>query len=117
MASDSEIGIGFVGAGWMGTTLMQRIIEHENGEIIALHQRSEKNARETLLNLGLSQDLYCKEYSEMLENPNVHAVFLCSPNSSHGPQSIAAMNADKHVFCEKPCSTSYSDYQLSLIHI
>ena len=69
MASESKIGIGFVGAGWMGTTLMQRIIEHENGEIIALHQRSEKNARETLLNLGLSQDLYCKDYSEMLGNP------------------------------------------------
>ena len=110
MASDSKIGIGFVGAGWMGTTLMQRIIEHQNSEIIALHQRSEKNARESLLNLGLSQDLYIKDYSEMLSNPEIDAVFLCSPNSSHGPQSIAALNANKHIFCEKPCSTSYSDY-------
>ena len=64
MTSNSKIGIGFVGAGWMGTTLMQRIIEHQNGEIIALHQRSEKNARESLLNLGLSQELYCKDYSD-----------------------------------------------------
>ena len=50
---NKKIGIGFVGAGWMGSTLIQRIIESDDTELLALHQRSQKRAEETLKNLGL----------------------------------------------------------------
>ena len=49
---NKKIGIGFVGAGWMGSTLIQRIIESDDTELLALHQRSQKRAEETLKNLG-----------------------------------------------------------------
>ena len=42
--SDQPTRIGFVGAGWMGTTLMQRLNEHPHAEVIALHQRSREKA-------------------------------------------------------------------------
>ncbi|MCH1506374.1 MAG: Gfo/Idh/MocA family oxidoreductase [Verrucomicrobiales bacterium] len=109
--SDQPTRIGFVGAGWMGTTLMQRLNEHPHAEVIALHQRSREKALASLKQVGLLESLYFSDYDEMLAMPEVDAVFLCSPNSAHGPQSIAALEAGKHVFCEKPCATTYADFE------
>ncbi|MFT4640097.1 MAG: putative dehydrogenase [Verrucomicrobiales bacterium] len=103
--------IGFVGAGWMGATLMQRILEHPDATVVALHQRSRDKANAALQQAGLPDSFYCEDYAAMLANPEVDAVFLCSPNSSHGPQSIAALKAGKHVFCEKPCATTFADFE------
>jgi predicted dehydrogenase len=104
-------GIGFVGAGWMGATLMQRIVEHPDVSVVALHQRSRDKAVAALSQAGLPESHYYEDYAKMLSNPGVDAVFLCSPNSSHGPQSIAALEAGKHVFCEKPCATTFADFE------
>ncbi|MGC6564929.1 MAG: Gfo/Idh/MocA family protein [Akkermansiaceae bacterium] len=112
--SQSPLRVGFVGAGWMGATLMQRLHEHPDAEVVALHQRSREKAVEALEKVGLPGSIFCESYEEMLALPEVEAVFLCSPNSSHGPQSIAAMKAGKHVFCEKPCSTTYGDFEKQL---
>jgi len=63
-----------------------------------------------LADLGLPEDLLVDDYERLLENPDVDAVFICNPNVHHGPQSIAAMEAGKHVFCEKPCSITFGDF-------
>jgi myo-inositol 2-dehydrogenase/D-chiro-inositol 1-dehydrogenase len=47
-----------------------------------------------------------KSYSEMLQHPALQAVVIASITSVHAEQAIAAINADKHVLCEKPLSTS-----------
>ncbi len=109
--SKQSIGVGFVGAGWMGATLMQRIVEHPNAEVVALHQRSSDKALAALSEAGLPASHYCEDFAAMLAKPEVDAVFLCSPNSTHGPQSIAALEAGKHVFCEKPCATTFADFE------
>lgn len=112
--SAAPIRVGFVGAGWMGATLMQRLHEHPDAEVVALHQRSREKAVEVLAGIGLPPSAYVEDYDKMLARPEIDAVFLCSPNSSHGPQSIAAMEAGKHVFCEKPCATTFADFEKQL---
>ena len=109
--NDHPTRIGFVGAGWMGTTLMRRLNEHPEAEVVALHQRSRDKALVSLGQVGLADSLFCPDYEAMLANPDVDAVFLCSPNSAHGPQAIAALEAGKHVFCEKPCATTFADFE------
>lgn len=45
-----------------------------------------------------------KDFRKILEDKNVHAVFIATPEHWHAPMAIMAMQAGKHVYLEKPCS-------------
>lgn len=51
---------------------------------------------------------------ELLQNENIDAVSVCTPNYLHAPISIAALKAGKHVLCEKPMATSKEDAELMI---
>lgn len=42
------------------------------------------------------------DYKELLKDETIQVVHVCTPNISHAPISIDALNAGKHVLCEKP---------------
>jgi len=48
-------------------------------------------------------------YDEMLANPEVDAVYIATPNAQHADQVIAAAEASKHVWCDKPMSLAVAD--------
>lgn len=48
-------------------------------------------------------------YEDLLENPEIDAVSVCTPNYLHAPISIAALKAGKHVLCEKPMAVSVEE--------
>ena len=60
--------------------LIQRIIESDDTELLALHQRSQKRGEEALKNLGLEKSIYADSFDDILSNPKIDAVFICSPN-------------------------------------
>ncbi len=49
------------------------------------------------------------DFHEMLLDPEIDAVSVCTPNYLHGSMTIAALNAGKHVLCEKPMATSQAE--------
>lgn len=109
-----KIGVGFVGAGWMGGNQLRRLSQRPDVEIRALLEPNVERGRGLLSELGLEPGLLVSDYRQLLDDPQIQAIWLVSPNSHHGPQSIAAMEAGKHVFCEKPGATRYSDYRRQL---
>lgn len=109
-ANMKKIGIGFVGAGWMGSVQLERLAVRDDVEIFALLEPNKSRGKEVLNKLGLSEKLLVEDYEQIINNPQIDTVWLVSPNSFHGWQSIAAMEAGKHVFCEKPCATKFSDF-------
>lgn len=104
------IRVGFVGAGWMGAALLKRLVQRENVEICALLEPDAARGREALQSLGLARELLVRNFGQIIGNPDIDAVCLASPNAFHGPQSIAALQAGKHVFCEKPCATRFDEF-------
>lgn len=46
------------------------------------------------------------DYKELLKQDDIDAVSVCLPNYLHAPVSVDALNAGKHVLCEKPMATS-----------
>src|SRR5699024_7899708 len=47
-----------------------------------------------------------KDYEKVLEEEEIDGISVCLPNYLHAPVSIAALQAGKHVLCEKPMATS-----------
>ncbi|MCL2547352.1 MAG: Gfo/Idh/MocA family oxidoreductase [Oscillospiraceae bacterium] len=49
------------------------------------------------------------DYREILNDPDLDAVSVCTHNNNHAPISIDFLNAGKHVLCEKPAARTYAD--------
>lgn len=107
----NQVKAGFVGAGWMGSTLLRRLTERDDVEVLALCEPNEARGREVLSNLGLPESILTSNYDDLVNNPDIDAVWVVSPNNAHAPQALKAMRAGKHVFCEKPCATKFSDFR------
>ena len=93
-----KVKVGFVGAGWMGSVQMKRISERNDAEILALFEKNAERGKEVLRGLGLSEKLLVDDYQKILNNKDIDTVWLVSPNSFHGPQAVAALEAGKNVF-------------------
>lgn len=51
------------------------------------------------------------DWREVIADPTIDAVAICTPDHWHGIMSIAAMRAGKHVFCQKPMAMSVAEGQ------
>ena len=52
---------------------------------------------------------YCTDWNDIVNDPEINIVCVCTPNNVHAPVSIAALNAGKHVICEKPMSANIQE--------
>lgn len=81
----------------------------EHCEIVAISSRSDDRAQEAAEKLDIDQAV--GSYEELLELSNVDAVYNPLPNHLHVPWSIKALEAGKHVLCEKPIGLSADEAQ------
>ncbi|MBU8880154.1 Gfo/Idh/MocA family oxidoreductase [Bacillus sp. FJAT-29790] len=99
-----KIKVGIIGCGSIAKHRhLPEYAGNEQVEIIAVCDIVEERAIE------MARQYNAKSYSnfeELLANPDITAVSVCTPNYLHAPISIAALNAGKHVLCEKPMATS-----------
>ena len=105
-----KLKVGFVGVGWMGQTLLKRLAERRDVEVLAVFEPNAQQGREVLGQLGLPANLLVDDFARLTDNPAVDSVWVVSPNGFHGAQTIQALLAGKHVFCEKPAATEFADY-------
>ena len=71
-------------------------------EILAIASRDESRARAQAAELGIERAY--GSYEALLADPDVEAVYISLPNSMHVEWSVRALQAGKHVLCEKPLS-------------
>ena len=78
-------------------------------EVVAIASRRLEAARDAADRLGVPR--HYGSYAELLADPEVQAVYNPLPNHLHVPLSIAALEAGKHVLCEKPIGLSSAEGQ------
>src|SRR5579871_4463202 len=94
-----HLGVAIIGTGFMGAVhaeALKRVGVTLTGILGSSAEKSEAAAER----LGVPR-VYAT-YEEALRDPAVHAVHICTPNRLHLPQTLAALEAGKHVMCEKP---------------
>ena len=96
-----KLKIGVIGAGRIGKVHTETIAQNiSNAEVIAIADVKLNLARELA---GLfNVNLVSSNYKDILNNPEIDAVIICSPTDTHAKYIIEAAKARKHIFCEKP---------------
>jgi len=100
-SADQPIRMGLIGAGGMGTSDMTTALQHPNIQITAVCDLY-KGRLEAANNRWGGKLFMTNDYMELLKRTDVDAVIIGTPDHWHMPISIAALNAGKHVYCEKP---------------
>ena len=104
----SEVRVGLVGCGGMGKGLVSQLITIDGASLVGGADPFEK-----------ARDAFTEQFeapafpdlSALLEAVELDAVIVATPNDGHAPNTIAAAQAGKHVFCEKPMALSLADCQ------
>ncbi|KAG9571339.1 NAD(P)-binding protein, partial [Aureobasidium melanogenum] len=100
-----KLQVAISGLGRMGARHALNFHERTpRAELVAAFTPEPKEAAWAAVNLpGV---VVYSDFDEMLEHPGLEAVVVATVTTAHAPQAIAAINAGKHVLCEKPLSTS-----------
>lgn len=96
------INVGIVGTG-IGRHHARGYRSHGKAHIVAVCDIDKVRAEAMAEEYGIPE-IY-NDYERMLAHAEIDAVSVCSPNALHAPMTIAALEAGKHVFCEKPIAT------------
>ncbi|MGG4345392.1 Gfo/Idh/MocA family protein [Paenibacillus lautus] len=99
-----SINVGVIGTGSISAMHLQSYQKHANANLLAVCDLNEERAQRAAEQYGATK-VYT-DYNELLADPDIDAVSICTWNNTHAEISIAALNAGKHVLVEKPlCRT------------
>ncbi len=105
---DGKIGIGVLGGGGdAGEGHIRGYQEDPRAEVVAVWDVNEAKGREQGGRLGVPT--FCRTLDELLARDDIDAVSICTPDHLHAEHAHRALQAGKHVLCEKPMCTSRED--------
>ncbi|MFB5193534.1 inositol 2-dehydrogenase [Neobacillus sp. KR4-4] len=104
-----KITIGIIGAGRIGRLHATNIAPLSNVRIKAISDIYIDSVEEWAKQIGI--ETVTTNYQDILNDPEIDAVFICSPTSTHISIIQEAALAGKHIFCEKPISFSVEETQ------
>ena len=96
------VTVGIIGAGRIGkvhTESISNFVRNAHIKTVADPFMNDTTAA-WLKSMGVENT--CTDYHDILNDPEIQAVLICSSTNTHSPISLEAIAAGKHVFCEKP---------------
>src|ERR1700761_5769761 len=102
-----KIKTAIVGTGFMGKVHAENVRRLGNVEIAAVVGRRPETARKFAEQNGIP--IATDNLKDVLENREIAAVHICTPNVDHFPMSMAAIEAGKAVLCEKPMTMNVDE--------
>lgn len=105
-------GFGIIGTGRISDWVLKGAVQDPRFRAVAVCSRKEESARAFIEKHPEAFVPGAKAYTsieDMLEDPLVEAVYIGTPNSTHHGYAMAALEAGKHVLCEKPAACSAAE--------
>jgi len=102
-----EVKLGIIGTGQIGKRHLHRYQQVPGARMVAACDIDEQEVQRVAAEYGIPHVF--TDFRELLAMDEIVAVDVCLHNNLHAPVSIAAMEAGKHVYCEKPLAGSYVD--------
>src|SRR5579864_6453787 len=95
------------GTGFMGRVHLEAVRRVEFVEVAAIAGRNAEATKR--MGEGFGVPVTTTEYRDVLRNPEIDAVHICTPNAQHFTMAKDALLAGKHVLCEKPLTTTVAE--------
>jgi predicted dehydrogenase len=115
VSPNDRLGVGVIGCGGRSETHLSTLLEMEKTdktvEIVALCDIYRPRLKKKSAMVGRPVHEY-SDYRELLSDPAVDMVTIATPDHHHAHQAIAALEAGKHVYCEKPL-THWRQWELA----
>lgn len=102
-----KLKVAIFGIGFMGRVHTEALRRLGNIEVIGVAGRTMDAARQFAD--GLNIERATGNYQDLLVDPELDAVHICAPNDLHFPMAQAAMQAGRHVLCEKPLASTIAE--------
>ena len=104
----NKVRLAIVGCGTISQLNAPGYLEHEQCEVAALCDPARERAEQRAAQWGITPRIYTS-YDQLLDDPDIDAVELLTPTPLHAEQSIAALEAGKHVSCQKPMARNLEE--------
>ncbi len=101
--------VAVIGLGFMGRTHIQAL-RRLGVEVLGVAGIDQTEAKKAASELSIPR--WYRNYEEAFADPEVKAVHLCTPNNLHFSQAKQALEAGKHVLCEKPLAMTSSESRI-----
>ena len=105
--SNRKFRTGVIGCGGISQVHMNALMGMDNVQIVAVCDIREDRAQTAAKKTGAPR-VYT-DWHELLRDPEVEVVHLCTPHYLHAPMTVEALAAGKHVLTEKPMATTLED--------
>lgn len=103
-----ELNVGIVGLGWVAGAHINVFKEVDGANVTAVCSRRDLDEETLEQQYGIPLKAY-RDYEEMLADPSLDIIDICTPHPLHPEQAIAAAEAGKHLIIEKPIALTYED--------
>lgn len=110
MCTEKKVKVAIIGCGGIANGKhMPSLTKLDNVELVAFCDIIEEKAVEAVKKYGTGSAKVYTDYKELLKDKSIDVVHVCTPNRSHSFITVDALEAGKHVMCEKPMAKTAAD--------
>lgn len=107
MNAKNAIRWGIMGTGWVAQHFISDVLKNSDAKIVAVASRSKDRAIQIADRFSIKTPH--SSYETLVQDNNVDVVYVATEAQNHASNCMMALNAKKHVLCEKPFATNFED--------
>ncbi len=101
------INFGVISCSIMSQLHMKAVVDNVHTRLVAVCDIDEELMNETAEKFGVAKTY--RDYHDLVNDPEIDAVIIVTPDQTHREMTVAALEAGKHVLCEKPMALTMDD--------